>query len=226
MTNGEKQARLRVIDRHKKRLELKLSQLEALDRRFSWIRLAVLLAGGLAASISFFFGPPALGPLVLVIFVVSFAFVVYQHRKLDRSLLRFRIAEKLAISQIARMSLDWELIPATPPHLPDTTHPFENDLNLSGERSLHQLLDTATSDGGSRRLGEWLLKIQPGSAVGESSSDDYSGNLAAGWLSHAPGYPWRINFQRPIQALAGTKTARMVSNAGAGEITSTNAMVP
>ncbi len=161
MTNGEKQARLRVIDRHKKRLELKLSQLEALDRRFSWIRLAVLLAGGLAASISFFFGPPALGPLVLVIFVVSFAFVVYQHRKLDRSLLRFRIAEKLAISQIARMSLDWELIPATPPHLPDTTHPFENDLNLSGERSLHQLLDTATSDGGSRRLGEWLLKSSP-----------------------------------------------------------------
>lgn len=161
MTNNEKQSRLRVINRHKKRLERKLSQLENLDRRFSWIRLAVLLVGGLATFVSFFFGPPAVGPVVLGIFVVAFAFVVYQHRKLDRSLLRFQIARKLSASQVARMTLDWEAIPPSPSQTTDISHPFGNDLNLVGEHSIHQLLDTATSFGGSQRLRNWLLNSQP-----------------------------------------------------------------
>jgi hypothetical protein len=161
MMLNKKQTRLKVIDRQKQRLERKLTHLEALDRRFSWIRLAVLLVGGLASFISFFFGPPALGPLILGLFVAAFAFVVYLHRKLDRSLLRFRIALQLTANQAARMRLDWTLIPVSPAYLPGTNHPFANDLNLVGERSIHQLLDTATSLGGSQRLGDWLLKSDP-----------------------------------------------------------------
>jgi len=161
MSLNEKQARLKVIDRQEQRLGRKLEQLNALDRRFSWIRLAVLLVGGLATFISFFFGPPVLGPFILGIFIAAFAFVVYLHRKLDRILLRFQIAAQLTISQAARMKLDWKSIPPSAMHSPDTAHPFANDLNLVGERSIHQLLDTATSIGGSQRLHDWLLKSEP-----------------------------------------------------------------
>src|SRR5262249_44161813 len=37
-------------------------------------------------------------------------------------------------------------------------HLFAADLNLTGERSLLQLLDTTTSHGGSARLRTWLLQ--------------------------------------------------------------------
>ena len=161
MTMSDKQARLKVFDHQIQRLERKLTQLEALDRRFSWIRLAVLLVGGLVSFISFFFGPPAFGPIVLLISVTAFAFVVYLHRRLDRSLLRFRIAVHLNTGQAARMRLEWEHIPFDLAYSPDTSHPFENDLNLVGERSIHQLLDTATSNGGSLRLRDWLLQPVP-----------------------------------------------------------------
>jgi len=35
---------------------------------------------------------------------------------------------------------------------PQTTHPFEVDLDIVGERSMYRLLDTAVSREGSKRL--------------------------------------------------------------------------
>jgi hypothetical protein len=55
------------------------------------------------------------------------------------------------------MTLDWPRIPLPPAVPPDPEHPFAADLNLIGERSLHQLLDTTMSREGSARLRTWLL---------------------------------------------------------------------
>jgi DNA mismatch repair ATPase MutS len=44
---------------------------------------------------------------------------------------------------------------------PRFDHPFALDLDLVGERSLHQLVDTAVSLEGSQRLRDWLLTAAP-----------------------------------------------------------------
>ena len=43
------------------------------------------------------------------------------------------------------------------------TIPFAHDLDMVGERSIHRLLDTAVSRGGSARLNNWLLATEPDS---------------------------------------------------------------
>jgi DNA mismatch repair ATPase MutS len=40
-------------------------------------------------------------------------------------------------------------------------HPFETDLDITGERSLHRLLDSAVTKEGSERLKSWLLNPRP-----------------------------------------------------------------
>ena len=49
----------------------------------------------------------------------------------------------------------------------DPEHPFDTDLDLTGERSIHQLVNSAVSRGGSRRLADWLLerRVDPSSVL-------------------------------------------------------------
>ena len=63
--------------------------------------------------------------------------------------------------QVARIHLDWDKIPPSSQSSPDTAHPFEADLDITGERSLHRLLDTAVTIEGSNRLKSWLLNTRP-----------------------------------------------------------------
>jgi len=58
--------------------------------------------------------------------------------------------------------LDWDRIPSgNPATTPPTGHPFETDLDITGERSLHCLIDCAVTKEGSDRLKSWLLTVRP-----------------------------------------------------------------
>jgi len=59
------------------------------------------------------------------------------------------------------MELDWEGIPTASPLQVDPVHPFAADLDIVGPRSLHRLIDTTTSRGGSQRLAAWFLDPLP-----------------------------------------------------------------
>lgn len=152
-----KQTRLEVYERHLGRLERSIGLLEGKERRFFWIRLAALFLGAAAILLGFGWGPNWLGPDLTLACLGGFAFIVYCHRKVDASIVRFKIAQKLTSQQIARMKLDWEGIPRPPAAARAEDHPFEKDLNMTGARSIHQLIDSAFSRGGSDRLRDWLL---------------------------------------------------------------------
>jgi hypothetical protein len=66
---------------------------------------------------------------------------------------------QLKATHIARMTRDWTQMPPPLDVPSEAEHPFATDLNLTGPRSLHQLLDTARSRGGSERLRTWLLHL-------------------------------------------------------------------
>src|SRR6185369_15698602 len=63
--------------------------------------------------------------------------------------------------QIARIKLDWDLIPIADPDPAVVGHPFETDLDITGPRSLHRLIDCAVTKEGSDRLKSWLLNARP-----------------------------------------------------------------
>jgi len=64
-------------------------------------------------------------------------------------------------TQVARIHLDWDLMPSTDQALPEAGHPFETDLDITGDRSLHRLVDCAVTKEGSHRLKSWLLNNTP-----------------------------------------------------------------
>ena len=156
-----KKTRLEVYKRHLERLERSIDRLREKDKRFFWIRLAALLLGVAVTFIGFGLGPNWLGPALALASIGVFAFIVYCHRQVDASIIRFKIAQELTSEQIARMKLDWEGMPLPPIAPPIDDHPFEKDLNMTGAHSMHQLLDAAISRGGSDRLKDWLLASCP-----------------------------------------------------------------
>jgi hypothetical protein len=180
-----KQARLAVFTRHLARLDRRLDRLEAVDGRFFWLRLGALVAGAFLITLGYLAtrrtGADAWVWAGVALFLAGFSVVVFFHRRLDRSVRRTRLSRRYWAAQAARMGLEWGglSLPAvdreytrttevvtTPDHAVVTTsvvtaHPFAGDLDLAGPRSLHHLLDTAASHGGSRRLLDWLLAPRP-----------------------------------------------------------------
>ncbi len=161
MIDKRKQARQKVLARQVERLERSLQRLEAINRTYSWVRLVVFLAGALITLLALSRGPVRLFQAALIVSIAAFSLVVYFHRKVDRSRLRFQITRSLLQTQLARMDLDWQSLPASREAPAEPSHPFGVDLNITGERSLLRLLDTSVSAGGSRRLRDWLLNPIP-----------------------------------------------------------------
>ena len=149
--------RSEVYSRHIARLDRSLEAMDRLDSLFTRIRLLTFLAGGLASVIAFILGGDWIGWSTVLLSICAFAVVVAFHRRLSLNMARFRASRRLASAQLARLRLDWDRIPLPPPSQPVLGHPFAMDLNISGSRSVHHLLDVSQSTGGSQHLLSWLL---------------------------------------------------------------------
>ena len=145
-----------LIQRHIERLERKRMHFEALNRSFSTARLVVFLAGGAATwSAAVLLGKSA-GWITFGATALVFLAVAILQRRLENWAESFRIWQAIYREQAARLALDWEHIPQPAAPAGETILPLALDLDLTGARSLHQLLDTSISRQGSRRLADWL----------------------------------------------------------------------
>ena len=147
--------------RRKSKLSAMMAQLNDLDRRFVWLRIASFATAWLGALLARMLVNGAAWLVIFAGFLVVFLGVVVLHRRLDGSRRRFQDALTWTETQLARMDLAWEGIPLPAETRTDSEHPFAVDLNLIGSKSVQQLLDTCFSMGGSRRLLEWLLTSEP-----------------------------------------------------------------
>ena len=142
-------------------LEKRLARLIALDRRFSWYRLGVLLLGLTAvAAVDILFGTPAIR-WALITSALAFLGVVALNRRVETGIRRFSIWRELRLSQLARLRLDWEQIPLPAAINSENRSSLDIDLDLTWSRSLHHLLDTSVSEEGSWELASWLTAGVP-----------------------------------------------------------------
>ena len=153
--------RQQAIERQITRLQDRLVLLLERSGRLAQVRLGVFVAGGVLTGATFTWGGWPAGSLGLGIWLVAFAGAVVAHQRLELGIIRHQIWLELKQAQIARMRLDWDAIPPPTSARSAAEHPFARDLDLTGERSLHRLIDSAISSAGSRRLRDWLADPQP-----------------------------------------------------------------
>jgi MutS domain V len=157
---SDKEERLRLLEAQIARLRERIARLERRGNRYSWARV-IIFFGGLALSVAVCF---LLGWWVglglAVAIAVAFGIVAHFHGQVERSSARHTILLYIQEMYQARIQLNWEGIPAAE-YGESPEHPFAIDLDITGRRSMHRLLNIAVSQEGSQRLGDWLLQTEP-----------------------------------------------------------------
>lgn len=161
----DKYERLQALQRQQERVQRRIERLEQVSNRYSWVRVAIFF-GGLGLSVLLaLLTIWWIGVLLALLVLFCFSIVAHYQGIVDRSIVRHRIWLRIKQTHVARMQLHWETIPRTDIGEPSTEHPFEIDLDITGERSLHQLLNTAVSREGALLLRDWLLNTVPNLAT-------------------------------------------------------------
>jgi MutS domain V len=135
--------------------------MERRSRSFSITRLLIFLSTVALTILTAYTLPDIFYWLTIGLGLIVFNIVAYYHRRLERNAKRHRIWLQIKTAQLARMQLDWPAIPDPLDQPPERDHPFEADLDITGLKSLHHLLDLAITYEGSEHLKNWLLATTP-----------------------------------------------------------------
>ncbi len=153
--------RLQQLDRLIGRLQRRASRLELLSRKYWTLRRIVFLAGGLLSLFLCRYSGGIFGLILGGFFLVSFVVIAVVHQRVRDGITSNAMMIRIKESQVARIQLEWERLPSQSETPNDAGHPFQNDLDITGERSLHRLIDSAVTKEASRRLRSWLLNTIP-----------------------------------------------------------------
>lgn len=144
------------FSKHLARLQRRLDWLGARGRRLTRWRQGAFLAGAALTTLAVAWAGPV-GWFAAVLGLLGFGAVVAAHRRLARAQRQLRGWLEIQALQRARVALDWAALP--PARFEALSeHPYAADLHMLGPRSLHRLMDTAATEGGSQRLRDWLLQ--------------------------------------------------------------------
>ena len=150
-----------VLQRRIARLGRRSAQLELWSKKY-WLARRLIFVCGLVLSLlvwHFAGGKIAIATGALV--VISFTVAAVCHNRVRESIRRNELMAQIKQVQISRINLNWDHLPATDPAPAEQNHPFEVDIDVTGGRSLHRLLDTSVTKEGSLRLKSWLLSNSP-----------------------------------------------------------------
>jgi hypothetical protein len=150
-----------ILQSRLERIQRRILSLSHIENRYPWIRLAVLLAGLILFFFSTRYNSILLSAVTFMGGLTALSITAYLHNQVIEALEKSRLLETFIKQQIARQKLDWDDIPVSPSFTLPSDHPFVNDLQLVGPRSLHQLLNIGVSLGGSQRLLNWLTNRTP-----------------------------------------------------------------
>ncbi|MFQ3566910.1 MAG: hypothetical protein SNJ59_07905 [Aggregatilineales bacterium] len=138
------------------RLERRIAHLRVRSDRLMGLRLLTFFAAATLLLFAVGLGHALLW-LLFAAAVAVFVGSVSQHRRIERASARHKALSQLVADQRARMNLDWAALRPALEIGVVPSHPYQIDLDITGERSLHHLLDVAVSAEGSERLCAWLL---------------------------------------------------------------------
>lgn len=133
-------------------------QLSSLSRKglaVALSRLAVFVAT--ASTLIWVRDIVAASCLTAIAGITLFLFLTTRSSAISRSKDRITARQRWAESQIRRAKLDLDGLPGGAQYI-DPTHHFSFDIDLFGDKSLFALLDSTSTQLGSRKLAEWLSR--------------------------------------------------------------------
>ena len=150
-----------LIARLNKRKERLLKQ----SRNYSNYRLLLLLAE-VVIFLSLFFAVSDMSALISAgVFLAAFAIAAHLHNRLDNGIKKLELWVKIKSTNLAKLNLDWKNIPRINYNEDESIEgqpgPVEADLNLAGDESLHQLINSGTSRQSKSLLRQWLNIKKP-----------------------------------------------------------------
>ena len=150
------------LDKQIARLKRRADRLNEISGKYwNWRRI-IFICGVVLALVFCNFAGNKIAWFVASLLAILFFVVTVFHNRVRNSLTRNSLLAEIKQVQIARIHLDWDRIPpGDPTSSPIPGHPFETDLDITGERSLHRLIDCAVTKEGSERLKSWLLSARP-----------------------------------------------------------------
>ncbi|HEY7786251.1 MAG TPA: hypothetical protein VIB00_16080, partial [Pyrinomonadaceae bacterium] len=168
--------RIRLLERIITRLQRRNQDLEQISARYWTARRIIFVTGALLALLFCRLSGTSFGVALAVAVVIAFGLVAFYHRKVQESITRTLLLIDIKRIQLARIRLDWEGIPLIEGHddsssetngrsSPTASHPFRHDLDITGDRSLQRLLDSAVTREGGERLSSWLLNTNPDRSI-------------------------------------------------------------
>ena len=161
MTPAEQQQQIQhALDFSIARLTARMQPLEQASHRFAIARLAVVIIGVLGALSAAIVLNPLVAWLLVGLAFCAYLALAFYHRRLDNWIETLSLRRAQQTDLRARLLLDWDTLPPPRPiELQDKA--LARDLDLTGYRSLHQLLDTTISRRGTQHLAEWLTQTRP-----------------------------------------------------------------
>jgi len=156
----KKQHRLKTAKNQIRRFQKRIKHLQKISKQCSWYRLIIFLAILFIGIPLFWVNQQASYIFIGSVFFI-FNIIAHFHRRIDSSIKKHQLYLEIKKSHIARIELDWKNVPSSTILLSEKQHPFDVDLDITGEKSLHQLMDISVSGSGSQRLKDWLLDVAP-----------------------------------------------------------------
>lgn len=153
--------RLKNLENRIARLKRRAEQLKMVSNKYWTARRVIVVCDVLLVLFFCKYHGQSAGWGLAASLVAVFWVVALYHRKVQDSITRCSLMLNIKQIQVARIQLDWVKMPPPDQSLVETRHPFGTDLDITGERSLHRLLDSAVSSEGSGRLKSWLLSTGP-----------------------------------------------------------------
>ncbi|HSE21149.1 MAG TPA: hypothetical protein VLB68_05805 [Pyrinomonadaceae bacterium] len=157
--------RFELLQKRIATLSRRSAQLELWSKKYWLARRLIFVCGLLLTLLVWHFAGGKAAITIGGLVVIAFSWVAVYHNRVRESIKRTALMIDLKQIQIARINLDWDHLPATAQSTQEQDHPFAVDIDVTGERSLHRLLDTAVTKEGSLRLKAWLLTNAPDAAV-------------------------------------------------------------
>jgi uncharacterized membrane protein len=154
------QNREELLQQEAEQVRSRMEQLSYQSNRYRSMTLFIFVGGILffVITVSVLRG---FGVLILLAMVIGLVFNIGRSQRATQDFLHVQTALSLIEEQFARLQMRWDELPAVPAREEGEEHPFDNDLDLGGERSLHRLLNTAVSLQGTALLRSWLLNRVP-----------------------------------------------------------------
>lgn len=157
--------RIKKYQEIEKSIERISSRLDKLIKKSSivgWWRVSIFLIGIIAFFTLYILSFNTLSISLLILLLICFIAVSILQSKVLTSIKKYKAHIQIKRYNLARAKLDWQNIPNHKTFVESEITPVEIDLDLTGNRSLHQLMDVSKSTEGSLLLRRLMTEI-PGS---------------------------------------------------------------